>query len=214
MQAVTVDGATVGWVGFVPAAQPAAPEARHFMSFQRITLLVSAAIALLVSTLLGFLLARHLSRPVVALRDSVQLLTAGDFSARTEPRGNDEIASLGRHINRLAETLQANESARRRWTADMAHELRTPLAILQAEIEAARDGIRPDWNKTLASLHEEVAHLSALVERPTKMARPTIGRPVSIRQPDCFWLALTTATASISSSPKTVPMAGPEPTTT
>lgn len=168
MQAVKAEGATVGWVGFVPSSEPVAPEARHFLSFQRITLLVSAGIALLASTLLGFLLARHLSRPVVALRDSVQSLTAGDFSVRTEVRtgfgGEDEIASLGRHINRLAETLQANESARRRWTADLAHELRTPLAILQAEIEAARDGIRPDMNKTLASLHEEVAHLAALVE--------------------------------------------------
>lgn len=164
MQAITVGAATVGWVGFVPASQPVAPEARHFLSFQRMTLLVSAGIALLAATLVGFLLARHLSRPVVALRDSVQSLTAGDFSVRTEPRGEDEIASLGRHFNRLAETLQANESARRRWTADLAHELRTPLAILQGEIEAARDGIRPDWNKTLTSLHEEVAHLSVLVD--------------------------------------------------
>ncbi len=164
IQAVKVGGVTVGWVGFVPVSQPIAPEARRFLSFQRITLLVSAGIALLVSTLVGFLLARHLSRPVVALRDSVQSLTAGDFTARTAASGDDEIASLGRHINRLAETLQTNESARRRWTADMAHELRTPLAILQAEIEAARDGVRPDWNKTLASLHEEVSHLSALVD--------------------------------------------------
>jgi len=162
-QAIMVDGVAVGWVGFVPVNQPIAPEARRFLSFQRTTLLLSAGMALIASALLGFLLARHLSRPVVALRDSVQSLTAGDYSVRAEPAGDDEIASLGRHINRLAETLQANESARRRWTADLAHELRTPLAILQAEIEAARDGIRPDWNKTLASLHEEVLHLSALV---------------------------------------------------
>jgi two-component system sensor histidine kinase BaeS len=164
LQAVEVGGATVGWVGFVPAMEPASPEARKFLSFQRNTLLASAGMALLAATLLGFLLARHLSRPVVALRDSVQSLTAGDFSTRTEPAGQDEIAALARHINRLAETLQANESTRRRWTADMAHELRTPIAILQAEIEAARDGIRTDWNKTLASLHEEVAHLSLLVD--------------------------------------------------
>jgi two-component system sensor histidine kinase BaeS len=175
MQAVKVGGTTVGWVGFVQSSEPVAPEARHFLSFQRITLMVSAGIALLASTLLGFLLARHLSRPVVALRDSVQSLTAGDFSVRTETRGEDEIASLGRHINRLAETLQANESARRRWTADLAHELRTPLAILQAEIEAARDGVRPDMNKTLASLHEEVAHLSALVEDLQALAQADAG---------------------------------------
>lgn len=163
MQAVEVGAAVVGWLGFVSATQPAAPEARRFLMFQRNTLLASAGIALLVSTLLGFLLARHLSRPVVALRDSVQSLTAGDFSVRNEVKGGDEIASLARHINRLGETLQANESARRRWTADMAHELRTPIAILRAEIEAARDGIRPNLEATLDSLHEEVMHLSRLV---------------------------------------------------
>lgn len=163
MQAVEVGGSVVGWLGFVSTTQPVAPEARRFLMFQRNTLLVSAGIALLLSALLGFLLARHLSRPVVALHDSVQSLTAGDYSVRTEVKGGDEIASLARHINRLGETLQANETARRRWTADMAHELRTPIAILQAEIEAARDGIRPNIETTLDSLHEEVTHLSRLV---------------------------------------------------
>jgi two-component system sensor histidine kinase BaeS len=164
LQAIEVAGVTVGWVGFVRALQPNAPEARRFLSFQRNTLLAAAGVALLASALAGFLLARHLTRPVEALRDSVQALTAGDYSVRTAAQGQDEIAELGRHINRLAETLQANESARRRWTADVAHELRTPLAILQAEIEAARDGVRSDTESTLASLHEEVRHLSALVD--------------------------------------------------
>jgi two-component system sensor histidine kinase BaeS len=163
LQAIEVNGDVVGWVGFVAARQPTSPEAQRFMLFQRNTLLLSALIALVASTLLGFLLARNLSRPVVALRNSVQSLTAGDYSVRTETRGGDEIASLGRNINRMAESLQANESARRRWTADVAHELRTPIAILQAEIEAARDGIRPNMEATLDSLREEVLHLSGLV---------------------------------------------------
>jgi len=164
LQAVEVAGATVGWIGFVPVPEPAGPEARRFLQFQRNTLLASAGFALLAATLLGFLLARHLTRPVEALRNSVQHLTSGDYSVRTPARGHDEIASLGRHINRLAETLQANESARRRWTADVAHELRTPVTILLAEIEAVRDGVRPNTAVTLASLHEEVTHLSALVD--------------------------------------------------
>jgi len=163
LQPVEVGGQVVGWVGFVASRQPSSPEAQRFLRFQRNTLLLSAMIALLASALVGFLLARHISRPVVALRDSVQSLTAGDYSVRTEARGGDEIASLGRNFNRMAENLQANESARRRWTADVAHELRTPIAILQAEIEAARDGVRPDMNATLDSLREEVLHLSALV---------------------------------------------------
>jgi two-component system sensor histidine kinase BaeS len=94
----------------------------------------------------------------------VQGLTNGDYSVRNQVRGSDEIATLGRQVNRLAETLQANEGARRRWTADIAHELRTPITILQGELEAARDGIRPNNAATLDSLREEVLHLSRLVD--------------------------------------------------
>jgi two-component system sensor histidine kinase BaeS len=118
IQEIRVAGAVVGWVGFISAHGSPAPEARRFLLYQRNSLLVSALIALLSSILLGYWLARSISRPVTALRDSVQGLTDGDYSVRNEVRGSDEVATLGRQVNRLAKTLQANESARRRWTAD------------------------------------------------------------------------------------------------
>jgi two-component system sensor histidine kinase BaeS len=161
---VEVDGRTVGWVGFRPAAQVTAPEAHHFLEYQGRALLWSLLVALLLATALGYLLARSLSRPVVRLRNTVQELTRGQYAARVAVGSDDEIGQLARHVNRLAETLEKNETARRRWTADVAHELRTPLAVLQGEIDAVRDGVRPYSAAAMASLHEEVAHLVKLVD--------------------------------------------------
>lgn len=161
---VEVDGRAVGWVGFRPTGVVAAPEARRFLAFQRRALFASLIVALLFATGLGFWLARNIARPVGRVRESVNALTAGDFGARTGIDRRDEIGQLARHVDRLAETLERNRTARRRWTADVAHELRTPVAILRGELDAVRDGVRPLEPGTLESLHEEIDHLSRLVD--------------------------------------------------
>jgi len=161
---VTVDGVTVGWLGFIQAREASAPEARGFLAFQTQALLLSLLVALLVALTLAWLLARHLSGPVLKLRGTVQHLTRGNFDTRASVDTHDEIGELARNINRLAETLQKNETARRRWTADVAHELRTPLSILQGELEAVKDGVRSYTPALLDSLQEEVLHLAQLVE--------------------------------------------------
>jgi two-component system sensor histidine kinase BaeS len=80
-----------------------------------------------------------------------------------ENRGGDEIARLGDDVNRLAGVLGEHESARKRWMSDMAHELRTPLAIISGELEAMSDGVRPMDREQLDSVRHEVNHLAALV---------------------------------------------------
>ncbi len=162
--AIEVDGKTVGWVGFRAAEAIVAPEARRFLAYQSRALLLSLLLALALASALGYLLARSLSRPVMRLRDTVQELTRGRFAARANVGSGDEIGELARHVNRLAETLEKNESVRRRWTADTAHELRTPLAVLQGELDAVKDGVRPFTTATVTSLQEEVTHLVELVE--------------------------------------------------
>jgi len=162
--AIVVDEQTVGWVGFRKATEVFAPEARRFLRYQSQALALSLLIALVFAAILAYWLARSLSGPAARLRDTVQALTEGSFDARAAVESRDEIGALAGHVNLLAETLEKNETARRRWTADIAHELRTPLAVLQGELEAVKDGVRPWSESTLRSLIEEVAHLGALVE--------------------------------------------------
>jgi two-component system sensor histidine kinase BaeS len=83
---------------------------------------------------------------------------------RLRPEGLDELARLARDFNTLAETLAAARQARRKWIADIAHELRTPLSILRGEIEALQDGVRPLDTEALNSLAGEAARLARLIE--------------------------------------------------
>ena len=77
--------------------------------------------------------------------------------------GNDELAQLARTFNTMAEQLSSIEASRRQWLGDVAHELRTPLAAMRAEIEAVQDGIRPFDDKTALRLHRQVMRLIQLV---------------------------------------------------
>jgi two-component system sensor histidine kinase BaeS len=117
-----------------------------------------------ITGILSFQFARHLGRPIQALRSGTRQLTDGNYAMRMPVQGRDELGQLTRDFNQLAERLQQNEASRKQWIADIAHELRTPLAILRGEIEALQDGINQPDQHTLASLHQEATHLQRLVD--------------------------------------------------
>ena len=164
MQAIEIDGRPVGWLGFNPVRDVLPPEAQQFLHGQARTLGISLLIALGFAAVLGFLLARHISRPVRQLASAVAGLRRGDFNARAPVHTRDEIGELGRNVNQLAETLEKNRTMRRRWMADIAHELRTPISVLKGEIEALEDGIRPLDQNTRNSLREEADQLARLID--------------------------------------------------
>ena len=172
---VTVDGANVGWVGVIAIRGFQLPEEEAFISQLRNNLLIGLGLGLAVAALLAWLLARHLSRPVNEVAAGIRALASGDFNRQTESRGSDEIARLGDDVNRLSAALREHETARKRWISDMAHELRTPLAIINGELEAMSDGIRPLDKGNLASVREEVKHLTALVDDLHKLTMTDAG---------------------------------------
>jgi two-component system sensor histidine kinase BaeS len=157
------NGEDVGWLGFAMIRGIELPAEEAFITQLRNNLLIGLGVGLAVAALLAWLLARHLSRPVNEVAEGVRALAAGDFSQRLETRGGDEIAKLGDDVNRLSVALSEHESARKRWMSDMAHELRTPLAIISGELEAMSDGVRPLDKEQLGSVRDEVNQLAALV---------------------------------------------------
>ena len=114
--------------------------------------------------LLGAGLAHWLTRRVRALASGTEALMRGDYDVRLPVAGRDELDRLAGDFNSLAATLAATRRARSQSIADIAHELRTPLAVLRGEIEALQDGVRSLDAASLASLAQEVAHLGRLVE--------------------------------------------------
>lgn len=137
---------------------------------------VAALIAGGVSLLLSMLLAYTLLRPVRDLTGAAQTLASGQLSHRVKVRGDDELAALGQAFNQMAESLQHAEQSRRDMTADIAHELRTPLAVQRAHLEAIQDGIYPLTLETLEPVLEQNHTLARLVEDLRTLALADAGQ--------------------------------------
>jgi len=158
---------------------------------------IAGLIAAGVSLLLGLLLAEALMRPVRALTAAASRLGAGDLAQRVPVSGGGELAELGQAFNRMAASLEQTEDSRRALTADIAHELRTPLAVQRAQLEALQDGVYPltpenlvpalDQNLTLARLGDDLRTLALAESGGLKLERvPTDLRALVARLVERF----------------------------
>ncbi|OZI26599.1 hypothetical protein CAL26_04565 [Bordetella genomosp. 9] len=174
-RAVDVDGMTVGWlVTPFPNRLPSEADQR-FQREQSEATWVIGALAALLAAAVSILLARIFLAPVRRLASATHRLSAGDYATRVNVTSADELGRLGQDFNRLAHTLERNESLRREMVADISHELRTPLAILRGEMEALQDGVRPFSPEALASLQAEVSMLSKLIDDLYELALADVG---------------------------------------
>ena len=107
---------------------------------------------------------------------AAQKLAEGDLTQRVDVHGDDELATLGHTFNQMADSLQQAEEARRAMTADIAHELRTPLAVQRANLEALQDGVYPLTADNLAPVIEQNHLLTHLVEDLRTLALADAGQ--------------------------------------
>ncbi len=124
---------------------------------------IAGGLAVLVAVLLGFILSRRITLPLRGLTLAAGRVASGDFSGRVEVRSKDELASLAAAFNTMAESLAKAEEQRRRLFSDIAHELKTPIAVIQGNLEAIADGVADPTPERIASLQEETALLTRLV---------------------------------------------------
>jgi two-component system sensor histidine kinase BaeS len=129
--------------------------------------------AAVVATVVAY---RRLAGPVSELLDGAERIGDGDYDARVRPSGPRAVRTLGSAFNEMAGRLDASETARRRFLADVTHELRTPLSVLQAEIEAQLDGVHPRDDEHLVMLREQTRTLDRLVEDLRTLALGDAGR--------------------------------------
>lgn len=172
---IEIGGAPVGWIGLKEVAQVRSHVAEAFLADQRRGLVWASLAMALILGVSAAVLARAWTRPIKRIGGVTRRLAGGDFAARVGPAGGDEIGELARDIDFLARSLGEADAARKRWMADAAHELRTPLAVLKGELEALLDGIRPLDREAVASLHAEAQHLGALIEDLRQLALADVG---------------------------------------
>lgn len=161
---IRVDGSTVGGLRVAPLPPLATAPERVFAEGQWRSGLIAALAVLVLALALAYALAQRLLRPIQALSRGSRALAAGDFGSRVAVQGRDEIAALARDFNHLAGALEHNREARRRWGADLAHELRTPVTVLRLELQTLQAGVRQADAAALGSLLAETERLSALIE--------------------------------------------------
>jgi signal transduction histidine kinase len=157
----------------------------------------AAIFASLVALVLALFLSYQLLRPVRELTQAAQNLAAGDLSQRVPVRGDDEMATLANTFNQMAASLQLAETRRRALTADIAHELRTPLAVQRAHLEALEDGIYDLTLESLKPIEEHNHLLTRLVEDLRMLALADSGQMDLVRTPTDFLGLVTRVTARL-----------------
>ncbi|MDN5347912.1 MAG: hypothetical protein PWP65_1476 [Clostridia bacterium] len=125
--------------------------------------LTAGGIALALAFILGLIITRQLSTPLANLATAARRISSGDLAYRVPVTSSDEIGDLARSFNQMAGNLERNEKLRRNMIADLAHELRTPLAILRGNLESLQEGVIEPSTEVIVSLHDEVLRLSRLV---------------------------------------------------
>jgi two-component system sensor histidine kinase BaeS len=121
-------------------------------------------IALVTALLVAGFLARGITAPVLKLTQAVEAISGGALDSRAPVKGQDEIAQLAQSFNVMVANLQQAEHTRKAQTADIAHELRNPLAVLQGSLEALADGIFEPTPENIEPVLDQVRTLNRLVE--------------------------------------------------
>ena len=153
-----------------PSPLSAGPEQVREPLVSRVTATVNKSLfwtglaAALGGILVMSFMSRRILAPLQTLGSAAYRLGQGDLGQRVPASGPSEIRRLGDTFNAMAENLQAAEQQRRNLTADVAHELRTPLSNIQGYLDAVNDGLLEPNQATIDTLRQQTSHLVALVE--------------------------------------------------
>jgi len=159
---IIVGGQQLATLIITPLDTPATPAGDFLGTVNRSAAFAGIAAAT-IALILGSVLFIQITRPLRRLSTAAQGIAAGDLSQRVPVGSRDEIGRVAVTFNRMAETLQRYEDERRNMIGDIAHDLRTPLSIIQGNLEAMLDGVLPTNPEELASLHQETLHLNRLI---------------------------------------------------
>ena len=160
---IAEDGEVIGFL--IPMRAPFQGEPREIEFIQRINrlLLYGALIGAVIALLLGIFLSRTLTRPIRELTRATHAVSEGDLSQQVPVRSKDELGELAEAFNKMSSELWRSVNARKQMTADIAHELRTPLSLILGHAEAVHDGVLPPSRENFEIIREEATRLEHLV---------------------------------------------------
>ncbi|MGE5375188.1 MAG: sensor histidine kinase [Bacteroidota bacterium] len=134
-------------------------------------LLYATLAAIVVAVVLSLYLSRNVVAPIQAMSLASQRIADGRYDERVGVQGEDEIAQLAVHFNKMAVKLSQVEAMRRQLIGDVSHELRTPLTAIKGSMEGLMDGVLPATGETFQQIHAEADRLNRLVDDLQELSR-------------------------------------------
>jgi two-component system sensor histidine kinase BaeS len=180
---VEVEGQVVGTV--ITTGQPPAldPQEERYLARTNQALLYGALAATAIALFLGVFLARTLTHPLRELTIAIRAMAQGKLGQKVVVRSRDELGELAMAFNQMSADLARANKVRRQMTADIAHDLRTPLTVITGYIESLRDGVLKPSPARLDAMYDEAQHLQRLVEDLRMLSLADAGELPLNRQP-------------------------------
>ncbi len=124
-----------------------------------------------VAIVAGVWMSRTLTAPMQELGEAAQAIGGQELGRRVSVQGTDEVVALADRFNEMAAALEQAERLRRDLLADVAHELRNPLHVMQGNLQAILDGVYPLSDQEVARIYDQTRHLTALVDDLHELAQ-------------------------------------------
>ncbi|MBN1859238.1 HAMP domain-containing histidine kinase [Candidatus Bipolaricaulota bacterium] len=161
---IEVDGVRVGVLSLGELGTLLDPAEEQFVASAQRSALLGGGIASGMALLIALVLISQVLSPLRILSRATEKIAQGELPEPVELRASDEFGRLGALFNRMIENLDRSENARQTMTADVAHELRTPVTIIQGNLEAILDGIYEPTVEAIAPIYEETLHVGQLID--------------------------------------------------
>jgi signal transduction histidine kinase len=165
-------------VGTLVTRQPTVnvnPAETDFLNRVKQVYTFSAIGVIAVGLLLAFLLSRTLTRPIRELTAATHAISAGQLKQEVPIRSRDELGELAASFNRMNAEMVRSTELRRQMTADIAHELRTPVSVIMGHAEAVHDGVMEPSLESFEIIRDEVERLDGLIEDLRTLSRADAG---------------------------------------
>jgi signal transduction histidine kinase len=160
---LVVDGVFLGTILSQPLPIDLTPQEKAYLERTNAALTYAALGAAALALIFGVLLARTLTRPLRALTDATEKMAGGELSQQVTVNSKDEIGELADSFNKMSREVAKANQLRKQMTADIAHDLRTPLTVISGYVESMRDGDLAPTPERLDSIYAEIERLQRLV---------------------------------------------------
>ncbi|MCZ2720105.1 ATP-binding protein [Marinomonas sp. 15G1-11] len=175
VESILLNNKVIGWIGFEPSRLVESSPAKAFLSAQFHNYFMITLGVMLLAFIMAIILSRHLIKPIRQIVSGTNALKKGDFSNRIPALTQDELGTLSKNVNELAQTLEENQQMRAQWVSDTSHELKTPLTVLRSHLLAVQDGIFVADEKRIALLIKQVDNLNHIVDDLTQLSHRDAG---------------------------------------